>query len=281
MRGISRCAGDVLNGRYEIVERISHGPMSRIHKAWDRRDRRFVAVKMAFGRDHDSNVERLQREGLVLATLRHPRILRAFDSGPVEPDGYHIVADLLEGASLESRLNGGRHLPVREAVEAAAETLEGLEAVHRAGLVHRDVKPGNLMLTPNGAVLIDFGLVTAAPLKRARRLTSPGMAVGTPNYMSPEACLDSQELDGRADLYALGLVLYRMLTGRRAIEGDYSEEVQYAQLELAPRPFALSAPRLRLPKRLEAAVMRSLEKSPADRFASAAEMREAILAAAS
>jgi len=283
MEELTRCAGDVLKGRYEIVDRISFSPMSRVHKAWDRQERRFVAVKMAFPREtdlHDTNVERLQREGLVLATLRHPRILRAFDSGPVAPDGYHIVTDLLDGVSLEYWLNCVEHLCVREAVIAAAEALEGLDVVHRAGLVHRDVKPGNLMMTPKGAVLIDFGLVTAAPIRRARRLTPATLAIGTPSYMSPEQCRGSPELDGRTDLYALGLVLYQMLTGRRAIVGEDAQEVQVAQIEALPRPFALTAPHLRLPKRLEAAVMRALEKRPKDRFQTAADMREELLAAA-
>jgi len=282
MRGISKCAGDVLKDRYEIVDRISHGPMSRIHKAWDRLAHRFVVVKMAFPRGgDDTDIERLRREGLVLAALRHPRIPRAFDSAPIAPDGYGIVMDMLDGVSLEQVFTHMERLPFRHAAVFAAHTLDALEVVHRAGLVHRDVKPGNLMMTPNGAALIDFGLVTAAPIRRARRLTSPGTAVGTPNYMAPEACLDSPDLDGRADLYAVGLVLYRMLTGRRAIVGEYAQEVQRAQVENLPRPFALTAPGLDLPKRLEAAVMRALEKDPRHRYRTAAQMREAILAAAS
>ena len=283
-RDLTRCAGDVLLDRYEIVDRINFGPMSRVHKAWDRREKRFVAVKMAFPYPHDpaaGYVERLQREGWVLMTLRHPRILRAFDAGPVGPDGYAVMADLLEGESLDSRLDARGSIPVREAVTIAAEALDGLETVHRAGLMHRDVKPGNLMLTPAGAVLIDFGLVTAAPLRRARRLTEPGTAVGTPFYMSSEQFQDSLSLDGRTDLFSLGLVLYRMLTGKRAFPGGSVEGMIRSQLERRPAmPVALAAPRLRLPKRLEDALMRSIEIRASDRFQTAAEMRNEILAAA-
>jgi serine/threonine protein kinase len=282
LRHIRRRSGDVLKDRYVIIERLNAGSMSCVYKAWDNRMSRFVVVKIADGsQDGEHDVERLRREGVILATLRHPRIPRAFDAGDDGTDGYWIALDLLEGRSLERRLTFERILPIREAVQIAAETCEALEAAHAVGIVHRDVKPGNLMLTPDGAALIDFGIAAYVPFRRARRLTLPGIAVGTPTYMSPEQCRGDDDLDGRSDLYALGLTLYRMLSGRRALGSNDGLETLQAQLFSPPMPFALTAPGLRLPKRLEDAVMRALKKDPHDRFRTASEMREEVLAAAS
>jgi len=279
-RRIRRRSGDVLKDRYMIVERMKSGSMSCVYKAWDRQGQRFVVVKIADGTHGDNDVERLRREGVILASLRHPRIPRAFDAGDDGTDGYWIALDFLEGRSLERRLTFERSLPVLEAVRIAAETCEALEAAHALGFVHRDVKPGNLMLTPDGAMLIDFGVAAYVPFRRARRVTLPGIALGTPNYMAPEQCRGDDDLDGRADLYALGLTLYRMLSGRRALGNNDGVETLIAQMTSPPLPFAHTAPDLVLPRRLEDAVMRAIEKHPDDRFRTASEMREELLAAA-
>lgn len=274
--------GDELKGRYRLMKRIHVKSMNAVFKAWDIRARANVIVKVARIGTDGENAERLRREGVVLATLRHPRIVRALDAWDGGENGYALVTEFLEGESLETRLDRDGTVLPREAVAIACEALEALEAVHAAGLVHRDVKPGNLMVRPRGAVLIDFGTVACRAARRAKRLTQPNITIGSVGYMAPEQ-LQSSDVDARADLYALGRVLYGMLTGRCPVNGDEPMGLRDFMRRVTahdPMPFSETAPDLRLPKALEQAVLKSLARNPAERFASAAAMRAELLAAA-
>lgn len=292
--------GFTVDDRYVLRRRLYQGACNQVFAAWDQRDKRETVIKVAESdpKDRrrqarkdptedldgagDRDMLRLQREAVALATLAHPRIVRPVGSG-FHAGAYYLALEMLEGVALDKVLENGQRMPLQSAVAVAAQALEALEAVHRAGLVHRDVKPGNLMMTSRGVVLIDFGLVTLAPhvRPRARRVTGEFHTVGTPSYMSPEQCAGDRRLDARSDLYAVGHVLYRSLTGLPtfAESGSVRKSLQNQRLA-APVPFAEAASELEIPGAVEAVVMKALEKDPDDRFRTAAEFREALLVAA-
>lgn len=274
----------LLGGRYRAVEEIYRSGMNVVHLARRRSDGLYVIAKRPRdAKDCPSDAERLRREAVALTTLRHPRIVRALDGGFT--DGvYTLILERLDGATLEDLAHDEGPLAVRRAVEIVAGVLEALDVVHRAGLVHRDVKAGNVMMTRRGPVLLDFGLVTlcARSGRRARRLTEPGRTVGTPTTMSPEQTRGLGGLDARADLYACGMILYELLTGSLPYDvpsGDAGAVLQ-AHIIDDPLPFERTAPDADLPPALRDAVLRALEKRPEDRFYDAAEMRVALLRAA-
>ena len=290
----------MVDGRYVLRRRLYDGPANQVFAAWDQRDKREAVIKVAMPspderrrlarKDPTEDVDslgardalRLQREAVTIATLAHPRIVRPVGGG-FHGGTYYLALEMLEGFGLDKVLENGQRVPLHGALLIATQTLEALEAVHRARLVHRDVKPGNLMMTPRGIVLIDFGLVTLSPdvRPRARRITGEFHTVGTPSYMSPEQCEGDPWLNARTDLYAVGHVLYRALTGLPtfAESGSVGKSLQRQRLA-APVPFAEAAPELEIPEAVEAVVMKALEKDPRDRFQTATEFRKALIAAA-
>ena len=212
-------------GPYEVVSLLGHGGMGRVFLARDTRLHRTVALKvLAVERaSHPEAKERLRREARAIANLNHPHICTLYDFGSFEGFDY-LVMERLDGETLETRLTRGP-LELDEALDRAIEVAEALDFAHRAGIVHRDLKPANVMLTRSGAKLLDFGIAVPQPdaaLARRleeSRLTATGAMLGTPRYMAPEQ-LDGREADARTDLFALGLLLYEMVTGREAFEGE-------------------------------------------------------------
>jgi Protein kinase domain len=262
-----------LADRYELGPVLGEGGMARVYRGVDRQLRRPVAVKVLaapFDRDH-SFLERFRREARAAAGLSHPNIVAVFDSG--SDDGTHfIVTELVEGETLADRLGRDGPVPPAEAIAVAVDIARALAAAHERGLIHRDIKPGNVMVLPDGRVkVVDFGIARAAG---SDTLTGTGVVLGSTAYVSPEQA-GGQPVDERADLYALGCVLYEMLTGRVPFRADTPIATMYRHVNEDPPLPSTIAP---VQSELEAIVMRCLEKDPKRRFASAAELEAALLA---
>jgi tRNA A-37 threonylcarbamoyl transferase component Bud32 len=264
---------DVLADRYELGPVLGEGGMARVHRGLDRQLRRHVAVKvLAPPLDRDrSFIERFRREARAAAGLSHPNIVAVFDSG--SDHGTHfIVTELVEGETLADRLKRDGPMPPAEAVAVAVDVARALAAAHERGLIHRDIKPGNVMVLPDGRVkVVDFGIARAAG---SDTLTGTGVVLGSTAYLSPEQA-GGKTVDERADLYALGCVVYEMLTGHVPFRADTPIATMYRHVnEDAPPPSTITP----VQPELEAVVMRCLEKEPKRRFASAAELEAALLA---
>jgi serine/threonine-protein kinase len=247
-----------------IVELIARGSMGAVYKAKHVALNRFVAVKMIPHREGNPEVvRRVLQEARAAAKLEHPNIVQVHDVGFQK--GYvYVVMQLLRGRTLEERLAEFGMLPVDEACDVARDVAQGLQAAHAKGIIHRDLKPANIIVTEDGrARLTDFGL--AQDLESGE--DSTGMIVGTPYYMSPEQWL-GRRADARSDLYALGIILYAMLCGRRPFEGETIEELMRQHLKVAPPP--PEKHNARLPEGIGAIVRKAIAKSPARRYPSAA-----------
>jgi eukaryotic-like serine/threonine-protein kinase len=264
--------------RYELAEPLGSGGMARVVAAHDRVLDRRVAVKFIHDERAGNPVDRqrLLREARGAAALHHPNTVAVFDAG--EDDGRpFIVMELVTGTSLAERLQRSGALPVDETVAVVAGVLAGLAAAHGRGLVHRDVKPANILLPDEGGVkLADFGIAKALA-EASVRLTDTGHVLGTPRYLAPEQAA-GQPATPRSDLYSLGVVAYECLAGRAPFEADSALAVALAHQQAPVPSLAAAAPRV--PPALVAAVERTLEKDPEARYASAAEMRRAVLDAA-
>ncbi|MFF2661455.1 protein kinase [Kitasatospora sp. NPDC058032] len=268
--------GRALNGRYELVEILGVGGMATVWRGVDHVLGRQVAVKVLNGglADDPRFAERFGREAQHAAMLVHPRIVMVFDSG-VDQGSPYIVMELVHGRSLAALLAQRPVLPVEQAVGIAAAVCEGLAHAHAAGLVHRDIKPGNIMITDDGGVkVVDFGIARAGS---SHNLTQTASVLGTAAYLSPEQATASP-LDGRTDLYAVGCVLTEMLTGAPPFAAETPVAIAYKHVGEQPLP--PSARRPGLPPALDAAVLRLLAKHPAGRPADALAARAELLACA-
>jgi eukaryotic-like serine/threonine-protein kinase len=275
-------------GPYEIQSPLGAGGMGEVYRALDTRLNRIVAIKIL--PQHLSNPDlkqRFEREARAISSLNHPRICTLHDVGHQEGIDF-LVMEYLEGETLAERLRRGP-LPLKEALKIGIEVCQALEGAQQAGIVHRDLKPGNIMLTRNGAKLMDFGLAKAAmtglapasaPLLSAAKtmseatplspLTSAGMVIGTIQYMAPEQ-IEGKEADARSDLFALGAVLYEMVTGKRPFEGKSQISLASAILEKDPEPMRTLKPLT--PAAFERVVKTCLAKNPEDRFQAAHDVR--------
>ena len=269
----NRVLGHVLADRYELGPVLGQGGMARVHQGLDRQLGRQVAIKVLappFDRDREF-VERFRREARAAAGLSHPNIVAVFDSG--SDDGTHfIVTELVEGETLADRLHRDGPMPPADAVAVAVDIARALAAAHARGLIHRDIKPGNVMLLPDGRVkVVDFGIARAAG---SDTLTNTGVVLGSTAYLSPEQA-GGQPVDERADLYSLGCVMYEMLTGHVPFSADTPIATMYRHVnEDAPPPSTIAP----VQPELEDVVLRCLEKDPKRRFASASELEDALLA---
>ena len=266
-----------LVGRYLIEGEVSAGAMAVVYRALDLRHGRSVAIK-ALRPQHLGAVEgeRFLREIRVVARLQHPHILPLFDSGEAA-GGLFYVMPFVEGATLRERLRSGASLTPRAAVELAQEVCDALAYAHQHNVLHRDVKPENIMISTGHALVGDFGIARALHVATAGQTTAAGIAVGTPAYMSPEQASGEKELTERSDIYSLGCVVYEMLTGEAPHASTSNRGILVARLTIPPRePLAL---RPKLPPALSAAVMRALALEPMDRFPDAAQFSAALGAA--
>ncbi|MEW1909476.1 protein kinase [Kitasatospora sp. NPDC085895] len=269
--------GRALNGRYELTEILGVGGMATVYRGTDHQLGRQVAVKVLNGglADDPRFAERFGREAQLAAMLVHPRIVMVFDSG-VDQGSPYIVMELVQGRTLGRLLAEQRILPVERAVGIAAAVCEALEVAHHAGLVHRDVKPGNIMISDDGGVkVVDFG-IARANASAGQQLTQSAAVLGTASYLSPEQAT-AAPLDGRSDLYAVGCVLTEMLTGAPPFTADTPVAIAFKHVSEQPAPVSLRRPEI--PPALDIAIMRLLAKNPEDRPAGAGAARAELLAA--
>lgn len=258
--------------RYVIDELIGQGGMATVYRARQPQLERDVAVKVMLPSLAADPVfqERFRREAQASANLRHPNILTVYDYGETEDRLLYLVVDCVRGGTLRERLSGP--LPLAETVEIAAQVAEALEYAHRRGIIHRDVKPSNILLTRDGhPLLTDFGLVK--PIQSDRRITASGVLTGTPDYMAPEQ-VQGAEVDGRADIYALGVTLYEMLTGQHPYEGETPVSVIIKHIQ-EPMPCP-SNHNPAVPPALDEIVARATAKDPDARYQRAGEMARAL-----
>jgi serine/threonine protein kinase len=263
-----------LAGRYRLDSAIGAGGMATVYRAHDLRHDRLVAVKVL--RPELAAVigaERFLAEIKLTANLQHPHILPLFDSGEADSFLFYVMP-FVAGETLRVRLTREKQLPVADAVRIATEVASALDYAHRHGVVHRDIKPENILLHEGQAMVADFGIALAASKASGDRMTETGMSLGTPYYMSPEQAMGEREITARSDVYALGAVLYEMLTGDPPFTGSTAQAVVARVVTETPRP--LLPQRHTIPRHIEAAVLTSLEKLPADRFGTAAEFAEAL-----
>ena len=277
----------VLAGRYEIRDLIGRGGMAEVHLGYDTRLSRVVAIKLLRSdiAGDPTFQARFRREAQSAAALNHPAVVAVYDSGEEEllqPGGAsrtvpYIVMEYVEGHTVRELLSEGEAVPIPEAVEIVSGVLDALEYSHRVGIVHRDIKPGNIMLTSTGAVkVMDFGIARAIE-DSASTVTQTHTVVGTAQYLSPEQAR-GESVDARSDLYSTGCLLYELLTGQPPFQGDSAVAIAYQHVrEIPKRPSSLAAD---VPESLDRVILKSLAKSREDRYQDAAHMRVDLQAAA-
>jgi serine/threonine-protein kinase len=260
-------------GNYEIVGVLGHGGMGRVFRVRHLITNRIEAMKILLSASETSNdvLERFNREIRVLATLNHPNIA-GLHTAFYHEDQLVMVMECVEGTDLGHKLNAGINL--EQALGFTRQILSALEYAHAHGVIHRDIKPSNIMVTPSGLIkLLDFGLAISSP---DTRLTSAGGVVGSMHYISPEQ-ISGEASDPRSDLYAVGITLYEMITGRLPIEGESYPQIIANHLQHTPAP--PSSLNLQVPDALSATVMKALAKDKRNRWQSASEFRSALDAA--
>ena len=264
-----------LEGRYRVEREIGEGGMATVYLAEDLRHERKVALKVLKPElAAVVGAERFLAEIKTTANLQHPHILPLHDSG--EADGFlYFVTPYIEGDTLSDKIDREKQLSVEEALKITEKVASALEHAHKHGVVHRDVKPGNILLNPEGEPTVaDFGIALAVAHAGGGRVTETGLSVGTPHYMSPEQATGDRDVDPRTDIYALGCVLYEMLTGEPPYQGATAQAV-LARILTDPAPAPTRA-RASTPPHVDATIRKALEKLPADRFASAQEFSKAL-----
>ncbi|HJR36161.1 MAG TPA: serine/threonine-protein kinase, partial [Gemmatimonadales bacterium] len=263
-----------LADRYRIERELGHGGMATVYLAQDLRHRRRVAVKV-LRQDLAAVIgaDRFLKEIETTANLQHPSILPLYDSGEADAFLYYVMP-YVEGETLRGKLTREKQLSVEETVAIAKSVAAALEYAHRRGVIHRDIKPENILLPDGQALVADFGIALAVSQAGGTRMTETGLSLGTPHYMSPEQATGDRELDARSDIYSLGAMTYEMLTGDPPHTGSTVQAIVAKVLSEQPTP--ISRTRHLVPANVDAAVQRALAKTPADRFASAADFAAAL-----
>ncbi len=265
--------GQIIKERYEITQLLGEGGMSYVYKAIDKQLQRTVAIKTLKPNyvEQEKFVERFKREAQTAANLNHPNIVQIFDWGI--GDEPFFVMEYIEGNTLTSIIANKRTISMNDILFIGAQVSSGLHAAHSKGLVHRDIKPGNIMITPEGKVKVtDFGIVSLQ--NEESDITKTGSILGTASYISPEQA-QGKPVSKESDLYSLGTVLYELITGRPPFEGD--TPIATATKHITDKPEKLSTYRADIPKGIENAVLKLLHKYPKDRFKNAEDLRAVLL----
>ncbi len=265
--------GQIIKERYEIVEILGEGGMAFVYKARDKQLQRDVAIKTLKPNyvNQEKFVDRFRREAQTAANLNHPNIVQIFDWG-IEDEPYFVM-EYIEGNTLTSIISGNRTVGLNDILYIGSQVANGLKEAHKRGLVHRDIKPGNIMITPDGKVKVtDFGIVSLQ--NEESDITKTGAVLGTASYISPEQA-QGKPVSFESDLYSLGTVLYELISGKPPFTGD--SPIATATKHLTDKPEKLSNYRKDIPKALENAVLKLLEKRPSDRFKSAEDLRALLL----
>ena len=265
--------GQIIKERYEIIQLLGEGGMSYVYKANDKQLKRTVAIKTLKPNyvQQEKFVERFKREAQTAANLNHPNIVQIFDWGI--GDEPFFVMEYIEGNTLTSIIAKRRTISLNDVLFIGAQVSSGLQAAHSKGLVHRDIKPGNIMITPEGKVKVtDFGIVSLQ--NEESDITKTGSILGTASYISPEQA-QGKPVSKESDLYSLGTVLYELITGRTPFEGD--TPIATATKHITDKPEKLSIFRPDIPKGIENAVLKLLHKYPKDRFKNAEDLRAVLL----
>ena len=265
--------GQLVKERYEILEILGEGGMAFVYKARDMQLERFVAIKTLKPNyvNQETFVDRFKREAKTAANLNHPNIVQIFDWG-IEDEPYFVM-EYIEGNTLTSIIAKNRTISLSDILFIGAQVSSGLHAAHQKGLVHRDIKPGNIMITPDGKVKVtDFGIVSLQ--NEESDITKTGSILGTASYISPEQA-QGKPVSIESDLYSLGTVLYELITGKALFSGD--SPISTATKHLTEKPEKPSLFRRDLPKGVENAILKLLEKATYDRFKSAEDLRATLL----
>jgi eukaryotic-like serine/threonine-protein kinase len=273
--------GDLVGGKYRLLREIGKGGMGVVFEARHEAIDRPVALKTlrADLAGDQQLLARFQREARLAGSMGHDNICEVTDVGATEEGSLFLVMPLLKGTSLADVVRAEGTLGARRAADIICQVLDGLGAAHGAGVVHRDLKPENIFIIRLGGrddfvKILDFGIAKELDQDARAGLTATGLVLGTPHYMAPEQARGSKELDHRVDVYAAGVILFEMLTGRKPYPGDsYNEVLAKILTEPFPRPRSLNP---EIPQAMEEIVMAAMEKDPAERFASATAMRAAI-----
>ena len=265
--------GQIIKERYEITQLLGEGGMSFVYKAIDKQLQRTVAIKTLkpVYVEQEKFVERFKREAQTAANLNHPNIVQIFDWGI--GDEPFFVMEYIEGSTLTSIISKKKTLSISDILFIGAQVSIGLQAAHSQGLVHRDIKPGNIMITPEGKVKVtDFGIVSLQ--NEESDITKTGSILGTASYISPEQA-QGKPVSKESDLYSLGTVLYELITGRPPFEGE--TPIATATKHITDKPEKLSVYRQNIPKGVENAILKLLHKYPKDRFKNAEDLRALLL----
>ncbi len=263
-----------LADRYRIERELGQGGMAIVYLAEDVRHHRRVAIKVLHPQlSAVIGSERFLKEIELTANLQHPHILPLFDSGEAGGLLYYVMP-YVEGETLRTRLERERQLSIPDAIRIAREVADALAYAHAHGVVHRDVKPENVLLHGNHALVADFGIALAVEEAGGSRMTQTGMSIGTPQYMAPEQAMGDRAADHRVDVYALGAVTYEMLVGEPPFTGPSSQAIVAKVMTEDPKGLLIQ--RRSIPESVEGAVLTALEKLPADRFATAGEFAQAL-----
>jgi len=265
--------GQIVKERYEILEILGEGGMAFVYKARDMQLERFVAIKTLKPNyvNQETFVDRFKREAKTAANLNHPNIVQIFDWG-IEEEPYFVM-EYIEGNTLTSIIAKNRTISLSDILFIGAQVSSGLHAAHQKGLVHRDIKPGNIMITPDGKVKVtDFGIVSLQ--NEESDITKTGSILGTASYISPEQA-QGKPVSIESDLYSLGTVLYELIAGKAPFSGD--SPISTATKHLTEKPEKPSVFRRDLPKGVENAILKLLEKATYDRFKSAEDLRATLI----
>jgi len=291
----TRGAGDKLvgkriAGKYQVVDLLTRGAMGKIYAAVEIESNRECAIKVLdvrhLGDSKDEFTARFFREASVAAQIAHPNVVTVFDYGRTTDGIYYIAMEYLHGRSLEAELRERKRLPWSRALEVTSQVCRGLREAHALDVLHRDLKPANVFLCDTGdgtsiAKIVDFGLakILVDDENEEEQLTRVGAFLGSARYACPEQIAGTKDIDSRADLYAVGVMLYEMITGVPPFDGPNEASILVAHLNHRPRTFREVAPDVEVPAEVERVVMRSMSRERAGRQASAAELLEELKAA--